>query len=426
MNRAARNPKRYLLRLLFVALTAALLIPGSGASAGVKLKAKIPALCYECHNELKKELEDKYVHFLFKQGKCISCHNSHVSNVEGLMNDEVDLLCLACHERMRKQIESSNMHSALREGGCRDCHSPHSSSEKHLLLAGEKELCRKCHEDFEAQLEKEYGCRPFKQGRCSSCHDSHASAEDSMLISKPNELCRKCHAPKCTAGDVSISSRVKGSDCTTCHSGHSSDEKGTLGPYGHPDFLAKACEKCHNPIKAGEKVTTRMKGVELCFSCHKQDGSESKYIEDDVHVKNSDNPCNICHDHHASSRKNLTKNEPKLCLECHKATEKRTVSMEKALKSIKCAPVKDRKCFECHIPMHSDRPLNYKADGIDMCARCHATQHKITHPLGKDVIDPRDGKALTCLSCHSMHAATSEFMLTFDRKRTLCIQCHLM
>ena len=100
--------------------------------------------------------------------------------------------------------------------------------------------------------------------------------------------------------------------------------------------------------------------------------------------------------------------------------------MEKTLKSIKCAPVKDRACFDCHIPMHSDRPLNYRADGIDMCARCHETQHKITHPLGKDVIDPRDGGQLTCLSCHSMHAARDEFLLTHDRNRALCIQCHKM
>ena len=100
--------------------------------------------------------------------------------------------------------------------------------------------------------------------------------------------------------------------------------------------------------------------------------------------------------------------------------------MEKTLKSIKCTPVKERQCFNCHIPMHSDRPLYFRADGIDMCARCHETEHKITHPLGKDVIDPRDGGPLTCLSCHSMHDAKDEFLLTYDRNRALCIQCHKM
>ena len=426
MNKHMRNSERYIYSFFLFAITAFLLIIGNDAYAGARLKGNVPDLCYECHKELKKNLQDEHLHFLFEQGKCSKCHNPHVSNIKGLMNDEVDSVCLKCHDRMRKLIENADMHSALRDGACMDCHSPHSSENNNLLLTAEKELCQKCHEDLKTEFDKPYVCLPFKQGKCSSCHDSHASAEDNLLNSRPNELCQKCHAPKCTAGDVPISSIVKKSDCTTCHSGHASNDKGLLGPYGHSDFLSNACEKCHDPIKAGEKVTTKLKGKDLCFSCHKQVGEDTKYVEDDIHVRNSDNPCNICHDHHASSNKNLTKKESKLCIECHEATEKRTVFMEKALKSIKCAPIKDRKCFACHIPMHSDRPLNYSADPMDMCARCHEAEHKITHPLGKGVIDPRDGSELTCLSCHSMHGATSEFMLTFDRKRTLCIKCHKM
>ncbi|MDH4029191.1 MAG: cytochrome c3 family protein, partial [Nitrospirota bacterium] len=74
---------------------------GSSATAQVKLKADVPALCYECHKELKKNLADQYTHFLFKQGKCTTCHNSHVSNVKGLMNDEVNTICLNCHEKLK-------------------------------------------------------------------------------------------------------------------------------------------------------------------------------------------------------------------------------------------------------------------------------------------------------------------------------------
>jgi len=426
MNRTIRNSERHILRLLLFVLAAVFLIPGSELSAAHRLKANVPALCYECHKEMKEDLKDRYVHFLYKRGKCTTCHNSHVSNIKGLMNDEVDSVCLKCHEKMRELLDRAAIHSALKEGACTDCHRPHSGDNKHLLVTEEKKLCMECHEDLKAQFEKPYGCLPFKEGKCSSCHDSHASVEANMLIDAPNKLCQKCHAPGCKAGDVSISSIVKDSDCTGCHSGHASDEKGLLGPYGHTVFLAKNCQECHNPITADLKVTTKMKVKELCLNCHKQSDAKIKYIENDIHIKDAKNPCMLCHNNHASGKKSITKNESRICIKCHEATEKRTASMEKTLKTIKCVPVKERQCFDCHIPTHSDRPLNYRGDGIDMCSRCHATQHKITHPLGKDVIDPRDGGPLTCLSCHSMHAARDEFLLTYDRNRTLCIQCHKM
>ncbi len=413
-------------RILCFILVAFSLVWSNNASAQVKLKTKLPELCYECHKELKKDLTDRYVHFLFKKGKCVTCHNAHLSSVKGLMNDEIDSICLKCHEKIRVQLKKSNLHSALRDGKCTDCHYPHSGSIENLLVAPEKTLCMNCHEDIKDQQEKAYACLPFKKGNCSACHDSHASAEDALLTFSSNKLCQKCHAPKCKAGDASIAKVVKDLSCTSCHSGHSSKDKGVLGPYGHTAFLVKKCEECHNPIEPRKEITTKIEGKELCYSCHKQEDSKYKYLEEDVHVKGKNNPCNICHDHHASSKKNLTKNEANICIECHELTEKRTASMEKVLRTIKCTPIKERRCFDCHIPMHSDRPLNYREDGIALCARCHASEHKITHPLGEGVIDPRTGQPVTCISCHSMHNSKDEFMLTFDRNRALCIQCHKM
>ena len=98
--------------------------------------------------------------------------------------------------------------------------------------------------------------------------------------------------------------------------------------------------------------------------------------------------------------------------------------MEKALKSIRCTPVKERQCFECHIPPHSNNNLYFRADDIQTCARCHVRQHKVAHPQGPDVKDPRNGQPITCITCHSMHASKAQFMLIYDGKRQLCIQCH--
>lgn len=396
------------------------------AYAGRKLKAKVPNLCYECHRELKTALADKYVHELFKKGKCTVCHNSHVSNIKGLMNGEVDVICLNCHDRMRVKIEKSTRHGALRDGECTDCHNAHGGNIEHLLVEDEKTLCLKCHEEIKGQFDKEFSCKPFKNGECSVCHDSHASAEDDLMVSPPVKLCKKCHAPKCSVNGVSFASVVKDIDCTTCHTGHSSDIKGLIGPYGHKAFLNKKCEECHGPFEKGKKVSTKAIGQELCFSCHDKNDPEQKYLSNDIHMNNVKNPCNFCHDYHASDRKDLTRKETKVCSRCHEQIEKRTLSMNKTFGGTKCVPVREQKCFDCHVPMHSDLPFNFRADGTELCARCHESQHKITHPLGDNVIDPRNGKPVTCISCHSIHSPGDEFMLISDKKRALCILCHKM
>ena len=100
---------------------------GDDASAKVKLKARIPELCYGCHDGLKKGLEDPHVHFLFKQGKCITCHNTHVSDVEGLLHGETNSVCLKCHEALRNRMREGFVHNVVRRGSCSDCHEAHSS-----------------------------------------------------------------------------------------------------------------------------------------------------------------------------------------------------------------------------------------------------------------------------------------------------------
>jgi predicted CXXCH cytochrome family protein len=394
------------------------------AYAQPDLKTEIPALCYDCHKGLKDRLSSPNVHILFKQGKCITCHNAHASDMKGLLNDDITGVCLGCHEDINNRLRSATVHSPLRENPCIKCHSIHGGEHKSLLVKSEKDLCWDCHEGLKEQIQKPYACLPFKEGKCSSCHDSHGSAHDTLLTATPNKLCRECHAPKCKAGGVSIASAVEKLDCTSCHSGHSSQDKGILGPYGHTVFLQKDCGQCHNPITSGQNITTKAKDADLCFSCHNKSDSNIEYIDNDIHVINAENPCDTCHDHHASKRKNLTKNELNICADCHENILKRIASMQKALKTIRCIPVRERRCFECHVPTHSSQPLKFRKDIITVCSRCHESQHKITHPLGKDVIDPRSGQPLTCISCHSMHSAKAEFMLAFDRKRALCIQCH--
>ncbi len=388
-----------------------------------ELKEKVPELCYKCHTKLKDSLSRGYVHFPFKDGKCIACHNSHAGNIKGLIKEGgINSLCLSCHDGIKKALKKNFVHYALKKGICTDCHYAHSGENKGLLVKAQKDICWGCHETLKEQLKKSFVHLPFKEGGCSSCHDPHASSEENQILDAPNKLCKKCHAPRCKAGGVSITFTTDKLDCTACHGGHASNTSGLLGPYGHTAFLDKKCEQCHNPITSGAKITAKMTGKDLCFSCHKK--VPAKFKENDVHGSDAKGGCGMCHSFHASKKKDLTVRESGLCFKCHEITERKTEIMEKALKSIKCVPVKDRKCFECHIPPHSNNPLYFRADSIQTCARCHTVQHKVAHPLGPEVKDPRNGQPLTCITCHGMHSSKAEFMLLFDRKRQLCIQCH--
>lgn len=396
----------------------------SSAYGQSDLKEKVPDLCYRCHVKLKESLTLSSVHFPFKDGKCIACHNSHAGSMKGMVKEEINSLCLSCHDGIKRALTKDFVHTALKKRVCTDCHYAHSGENKHLLVKLQKDLCWDCHDPLKKaqQLKRSYFHNPFKEGQCSSCHDPHASSVENHILDTQSKLCRKCHSAKCKVGGVSITFAIEKLNCTSCHSSHSSDTKALLGPYGHTAFLDKKCEQCHNPIIADKKITTRISGKDLCFSCHKKDSV--KLRDNDVHISDAKGGCAMCHSYHASKKMNLTVSESHLCFTCHENTEKRTVLMEKALKSIKCVPVKDRKCFACHIPPHSQNPLYFKADKIQICAQCHTQQHKVAHPLGQDVKDPRNGLPVTCVTCHSLHSAKADFMLYFDRKRQLCIQCH--
>lgn len=410
--------KRVLLALCVLLLGFALAVSETQAA----VKGNIADACFKCHPKLKEGLLQKNVHFPFKQGKCGSCHDMHVSNNKGLIRDNINGVCLSCHEDIRNLFKKDNVHTALKRGVCTDCHYAHSGGNRHLLVKPEKTLCWGCHEKMKEQLNKPNVHGPFKEGECASCHNPHGSSEENQMIAAPGKVCKSCHAPRCKASGVSISFATKDLDCASCHTGHSSNTKGLLGPYGHSAFLNKKCDQCHNPIVLNRKITTKIEGEKLCFSCHQKDSA--KFKDNDVHKGAAKSACTICHNYHASKKKGLTVNESRLCITCHESTEKNMLSMEKALKTIKCAPIKDRKCFECHIPMHSSLQYYFRADKILTCAKCHEAQHRITHPMGEGVLDVRNGQPMTCLSCHSLHDAKADFMLTHDRKRLLCVQCH--
>lgn len=407
---------------LFIALTLVIIAGTRNESgAAIKLKYEIPDMCYTCHVDLKKNLNDNSVHFVFQQGMCASCHDPHASDRKALVKGSVksiNPLCLECHKKLKEKLDQGGMHTAVSEGNCTDCHNPHSSVNKRLLVADQKELCWKCHKGTQEKIKNPVKHMPFDQGNCSACHDPHASANEYQLKESANKLCKGCHAPRCNVKGVPITDTTGKMECIRCHDGHNSQYEGLFGPFGHAPFLAKSCESCHNPIEPGKKITTLGKGAELCFGCHEK--KPDNFREGDVHGTFGELSCSLCHEFHSAGNAKLTRDPSRVCMECHGAIEKRIAIMKKSLGKVH----KEKNCLNCHKPFHSSQPHYLKQNAISLCGSCHKGQHEVTHPVGENVKDPRDGKMVTCLSCHSLHSARAEFMLSFDRKKQLCIQCH--
>lgn len=383
--------------------------------------------CYKCHENLKNTTKSlNYFHSPFKEGKCSNCHELHTSNLKGLLKTDINDLCLSCHINMKTSKEKPFIHQALKSGKCTDCHMPHASNNISLLIKPVREICWQCHSTIKEEFKKLVVHNPYKSGECSRCHDVHISSNFNLLKEEPRILCQKCHQVKCKVNNININNFTKNMDCTDCHTGHASEFKGALGPFGHSYFLNQNCEKCHETITHDKKIEVKKKGMALCLECHRID--YSKVSSNDPHTNDKECACLMCHTNHASKNKSILKTSQEVCinkcLNCHEIIEKRITNIEKALKNIRCTPLRKRNCIQCHVPIHSQNILYLSKDEIMTCAKCHEAQHKIAHPLGPEVKDPRNGKPITCITCHSMHSAKADFLLYYDRKRQLCIQCH--
>lgn len=123
-------------------------------------------VCTGCH-EVKKS---PVVHFPYKTGQCLVCHNPHASAFPGITRAAIGTLCMSCHgsgspdvkiDRANKMVsllggrtidvasyerapkvgvehsEKSKSHPLTKSAGakldCLSCHNPHSSEVKNLL-----------------------------------------------------------------------------------------------------------------------------------------------------------------------------------------------------------------------------------------------------------------------------------------------------
>ncbi len=379
-------------------------------------------ICLECHVTFEETMKLPHVHTPVAAGDCSDCHAPHSSSHAKLLSEDVSRICLECHEGI-VPAEAQSVHRALAGGNCGACHDPHASENPNNLIAAGNRLCTGCHLTAETAAASKFKHSPVEDS-CLNCHDPHASSDaDSLLRSGEPDLCVACHDPTgAPFRKQHMEYDVGGSRCTSCHDPHGSDNGGILWANVHAPIERKMCTQCHNPPSSPDALQTQSEKIELCRGCHSRMVNET-LARSRIHGPLVDETsCLNCHSPHASSEQGLLRDAPLvLCGNCHEDSIRR---QERSL--TKHPPIEEGDCTSCHSPHSSDAVfLLAQSDVVELCSNCHDWKAHSSHPIGPDVIDPRnESLGLDCLSCHRTHGTPHKYFGHADPKKDLCVLCH--
>lgn len=182
--------------------------------------------CLDCH--LKQEERASFMrneHGL-NSVACTECHSIHSPQVkEGLLIARTPALCYDCHGEVRAQFNKPFRHR-VHEGliSCTDCHNQHGgfNAFQYRNSTGNDFVCYECHGDKQGPFVFEHAV--VKVEGCSVCHEVHGSVNPRMLKrSEVRFLCMECHSA--TPGVESPSppgfhnvAIPEWQSCTSCHS----------------------------------------------------------------------------------------------------------------------------------------------------------------------------------------------------------------
>jgi len=412
LSRAVAPKGMAVVLLLLVCLLAAVALYPSVAEAA--RKKSVSKLCLSCHKGAGSLMTKRYVHKPVAMGLCTACHNPHTSKNKKLIGSELKDLCFKCHSEKRL-LPGAVVHKPVKDGQCLACHDAHSTDKKGLVKDVGARACYSCHPKKDIAGGKNVHPE-VRKGNCSVCHAAHSSQRPGLLVKGTKELCMGCHAAKSAKLLAAHSGlNVSNSDCGSCHSPHSSDSAGILKKNLHEPFAGGKCDTCH--LKGSKKLKTT--STRLCSKCHASVMSSFNKRYSHLVSGVDGNACMNCHNPHASDGAALIKGQlSRVCYTCHSETEKYAEVSSYTHSKL-------GQCSSCHSSHGSNERYFMKA-GVETCSaeKCHETQGRFTHPVGKDIIDPRSGSALDCSTCHNPMGSPEEFILRGGKDRELCIKCH--
>lgn len=379
--------------------------------------------CLTCHVDFQDKLKQPFVHTPVKAGQCTGCHNPHASAYGKMLEADTNKICFKCHKNVIPDKISSS-HKVVSEGNCVKCHDPHASKNKFNLLASGNDLCFGCHKDMGDRVKSvKFKHSPVTKG-CINCHNPHGSSESVSLLKKGvPTLCLSCHKTDVpTFKRQHMNYPVAKARCTTCHDPHGSDRAGVLYTNVHQPVVGKMCSQCHEDPSSPTPFATKRAGFELCKGCH-SNMVNNALNKNRIHWPVVDKTgCLHCHNPHAAKEKPLLRTtQAELCGECH------ADSIERQKQSLtKHQPVKDGQCTACHSAHASDNVFLFvQPTMIELCEQCHDFKKHSTHPVGANVIDPRNQNSnVQCGSCHDPHGTANQHMLHYSTTTEMCVQCH--
>ena len=152
---------------------------------------------------------------------CIDCHSIHGSKEEVLLKAPQPALCFQCHNDVKPQF-SMPFHHKVNEGAvkCSDCHDPHGTFGANNLrsTADQNMICTKCHMEKRGPYVYEHAA--VKGEGCLACHTPHGS-QNARLLNVPtvNVLCSQCHSMVATNAihNFSWTQSADETPCIDCH-----------------------------------------------------------------------------------------------------------------------------------------------------------------------------------------------------------------
>lgn len=374
--------------------------------------------CLSCHEDLSSQISAPVEHPPARERACTVCHNPHVARFQGLLRERPGPLCLSCHDAVREEMGRTTVHAPVEDGRCSDCHEPHGGRHEGLLSTPGSSLCAACHGEVATWAGRSVQHPPSSEGECGLCHEPHGSDPPGLLRESWEPLCGTCHPVDSSFREAHQQYPVERSACGQCHDPHASARPGLLRESLHPPFADGDCLGCHALPGSPEPFRPARELADLCGTCHEAQVGDLRDLPF-PHVGGDGGGCTRCHNPHTADGQTLLRAPlADLCRSCHdpggaaSGGEGRYLSHGGA------------DCTICHSPHGGERPLLLSSGSVEMCAGCHEPQHTVSHPLGEESRDPRNGAPMTCLSCHAVHDAPYPKYLHRSADRELCVPCH--
>lgn len=282
------------------------------------------------------------------------------------------------------------------------------ASAKDLVLNGDAK-CTRCHDESDspkvlAIALTKHGVRA--DGRtptCTSCHGESQQHQAQRGKTAPDVVFKK-------GAFASSEPKVLNEACLSCHQ---KDSKRHLWAGSAHESNDVACASCHQVHTAHDKVRDKKTQPEVCFTCHKEQRSDSKKISHHP-IGEGKVVCSDCHNPHGSAGPKLLKKNTvtETCYTCH--AEKRGPFLWEH------QPVTED-CTNCHSPHGSNITPLLKSRPPFLCEECHNGPHQSATPAAGNVAGIQGGltaaagkatspgyAARSCMNCHVMvHGSNS-------------------